>query len=127
MYSASNSLTGVYRKLLEPLGLTYTQFIVLMVLWEKDGISISELADRTGLSNATMTPLLKRMEQKGFITRKRLSDNERQKTIVLTKVGSELSKKSVDVTVEAFKSTSLSKKQAEDVIAICQQIVRSTS
>ena len=56
LYSASNQLTSIYRKLLEPLDLTYTQFIVLMALWEKDDISISELADKAGLGKATMTP-----------------------------------------------------------------------
>ena len=67
LYSASNHLTSIYRPLLESLGLTYSQFIVLMALWEKDNISISQLAKNTKLSKATMTPLLKRLEQKELV------------------------------------------------------------
>ncbi|MEM7316007.1 MAG: MarR family transcriptional regulator, partial [Planctomycetota bacterium] len=60
LYSASNRLTNIYRPILESMGLTYTQFVTLMALWEKDDVSISQLAQTTGLSKPTMTPLLKR-------------------------------------------------------------------
>ncbi len=127
LYSASNHLTSIYRPLLEPLGLTYTQFIVLMALWEKDNISISELAKRTKLSKATMTPLLKRLEQKELIERQMLAGNERQKNIALTVSGRELSKKSLKITEQAFCMSKLSKEQAQTVIDICQQLVNPES
>ena len=79
LYTASSRLTSIYRPLLDPLGLTYPQFIVLMALWEEDNVSITSLAEKAGLSNATMTPLLKRLESKKLIERKTLESNERQK------------------------------------------------
>ena len=124
LYSASHHITGIYRPLLEPLGLTYTQFIVLMALWQEDNISITDLAGKTGLTTATMTPLLKRLEQKGFIRREIPVDNERQKNIVLTDAGHELSLKSAEITDQAFCTTGLSKKQASDLISLCHKLVR---
>ena len=123
LYSASSQLTSIYRSLLEPLGLTYTQFIVLMALWEQDNISISELAIKAGLGKATMTPLLKRLEKKELIHRKILPDNERQKVITLTESGRQLSQHSMEITEQAFCATGLSKQQANDMIKHCQDIV----
>ncbi len=117
-------MTSIYRPLLDPLGLTYTQFVVLMALWEEDGVSISHLAERAGLSKATMTPLLKRLEQKQLIQRQMLSDNERQKNIVLTEAGRELSLQSVEITEKAFCATGLSKQQADEMIALCKLITK---
>ena len=122
LYSASSHLTSIYRPLLEPLGLTYTQFIVLMALWQKDEISISQLAEQAGLSKATMTPLLKRLEQKGLILRKVLVDNERQKSIVLTEAGRDISLQSAEITNNAFCATGLTKQEASDMIALCKKI-----
>ena len=123
LYAASNQLTSIYRPLLEPLGLTYTQFIVMMVLWETDNISISLLAKKTQLSKATMTPLLKRLEQKKLIERQRLENNDRQKNIVVTSEGRALSKDSKRITEQAFCMSNLSKEQAKTVISLCQQLV----
>lgn len=122
LYSASNRITAVYRPLLEPLGLTYTQFVVLMALWEEDNISISRLAGRAGLSKATMTPLLKRLEQKGLIRRNVLPDNERQKAIVLTDAGRKLSRKSGDITSKVFCATGLTMQEATNMIRLCKRI-----
>ncbi len=123
LYAASNQLSKIYRPLLAPYDLTYTQFIVLMALWKGDGISITELAKRTGLSKATMTPLLKRLEEKKFIERQWLAGNERQKHIVLTAAGQEMALHSGEITEQAFCATTLSKAQAQNIIALCQQIV----
>lgn len=123
LYSASSRLTSIYRPLLDSIGLTYTQFIVLMALWEKDDISISHLAEKAGLSKATMTPLLKRLEQKQLIHRTVLANNERQKSITLTESGRELSLQSAAITEQAFCSTGLSKQQASDIIGLCKKIV----
>lgn len=122
LYSAANHLTGIYRPLLDPLDLTYTQFIVLMALWQEDNLPISQLAIKVGLSKATMTPLLKRLEQKKLILREIPEDNERQKNIVLTEEGRALSLQSAEVTEKAFCATSLTKKQADTLIALCREI-----
>jgi len=87
LYSASSRLNAIYRPILASYGLTYTQFIVLMALWENDSVSISYLAKTTGLTSATMTPLLKLLEKKKFITREIMTGNERQKNIALTPEG----------------------------------------
>ena len=122
LYSASNRITSVYRPLLEPLNLTYTQFVVLMVLWQKDNISITRLAEEAELSKATMTPLLKRLEQKGLIHRALLPDNERQKSITLTEAGRKLSRKSGDITNKVFCATGLTVQEANNMIRLCKRI-----
>lgn len=124
LYSASNRLTEIYRPILKPLNLTYTQFVVLMALWEKDNVSISQLANRTGLSKATMTPLLRRLEEKSLIKLERVPNNDRQKNVALTQAGQRLSTQSVAATEAAFCATGLTKQQAMDAIALCQQIAR---
>lgn len=123
LYSASNHLTSIYRPLLEPLDLTYTQFIVLMALWEEDQISISHLAEKAGLTKATMTPLLKRLEQKELISREMLEGNERQKNIALTTKGRALGKKSKAITDNAFCATGLSKQEADTLIALSKKLI----
>ncbi|NGN97415.1 MarR family transcriptional regulator [Grimontia sp. S25] len=124
LYSASNRVTSLYRQLLDPLGLTYTQFVVMMVLWKEDKLSITELASRAELSKATMTPLLKRLEQKGLIRRAALPDNDRQKSVVLTQEGIELSQNSADITDKVFCMTGLSAEEANTMISLCKKLGR---
>lgn len=124
VYAASHQLSSIYRSLLEPLDLTYTQFIVLMALWEEDDISISQLAEKAELTKATMTPLLKRLEEKGFIRREVPSDNERQKNVVLTESGRSLSRQSGAITRKAFIQTGLSESEAKQLMALCKKIAR---
>jgi len=123
LYSASSSVTSIYRSLLKEFDITYTQFIIMMALWEEDNISISCLAKQAGLSKATMTPLLKRLEHKGLIERQTLRTNERQKNIVLTPAGHELSTHSLAVTDQAFCHTGLSKQEAKTLMALCHKLV----
>lgn len=122
LYSASNRLTAIYRPILEPLGLTYTQFVVMMALWENDGISITALASQTNLSKATMTPLMKKLESKSYIQLKRIADNDRQKSVTLTDSGKQLASESLKVTHEAFCAAGISLEEAQSVIDICRKI-----
>ena len=122
LYTTTNKITSIYLTLLEPHDLTYTQFVILMLLWEKDGISISQLAKKAQLTKATMTPLLKRMEQKGLIQRQMLSDNERQKSIVLTEQGKQLSDYSLEITEKVFCGTGLTNDEAATIILLCNKI-----
>ena len=87
LYSTSSQITQAYRSLLQPLKLTYPQFVVMMALWEKDNITVTLLAERVGLSKATMTPLLKRLELLGYANRELSAGDERQKYITLTEEG----------------------------------------
>lgn len=87
LYSTGLALNKVYRKLLAPLGLTYPQYLVMLVLWERDGVTVSEIGERLFLDSATLTPLLKRLEAAGLITRTRAKSDERQVVIGLTAQG----------------------------------------
>ena len=78
LYAASRKIINAYTPYLKPLGITYTQYITFMVLWEKDSIPVRELCTRLHLDNGTLTPLLKKMEEQGFITRHRDSGDERK-------------------------------------------------
>lgn len=123
LYAASNQITRVYRALLTEVDLTYPQFMVLMSLWEKDGVSITELATKTGLGKSTMTPLMKRLEEKQLITRTVVDNNERQKCITLTEKGRELSSHGPSITQRAFCSTHLTREEARGLMSTCFKLI----
>ncbi|PPU18329.1 MarR family winged helix-turn-helix transcriptional regulator [Xanthomonas arboricola] len=87
LYSANLAMHKLYRGLLKTLDLTYPQYLVLLVLWETDGRSVSEIGERLYLDSATLTPLLKRLQAAGLVTRTRAASDERQVIIALTDTG----------------------------------------
>lgn len=87
LYAASNAMTRIYRELLEPLGLTYPQYLAMLVLWEQAPLNVKTLGDRLQLDSGTLTPMLKRMEQAGLVSRRRDPADERQLEITLTEAG----------------------------------------
>jgi DNA-binding MarR family transcriptional regulator len=87
LYHASRALTRAYAPLLEPLGLTYPQYLVLLVLWERDGVAVKAIGERLALDSGTLTPLLKRLAQQGLVERRRGEDDERVVRIHLTSAG----------------------------------------
>ena len=93
LYSASLAMTKLYKPLLDRIGLTYPQYLVMLVLWEQDGVTVSELGERLFLDSGTLTPLLKRLEAAGLVTRKRAVDDERQVIVGLTRQGRDLREK----------------------------------
>ena len=92
LYSSSLAMTKLYKPLLAPLGLTYPQYLVLLVLWEHDSQTVSALGERLNLDSGTLTPLLKRMEQAGLLQRMRDAQDERRVLITLTREGRALKK-----------------------------------
>ena len=90
LYACAKEVVRRYREPLEPLGLTYTQYIVMMILWEYGGMTEGELGKIIHLESGTLAPLLKRLEKQGFIVRSRLESNERKLSIELTDKGLEL-------------------------------------
>lgn len=90
LYRASMEINRTYKPLLDALGLTYPQYLVLSALWEADGLSISTIGSRLSLESSTITPLVKRLEQAGFVERQRSSQDERQVHVNLTKAGREI-------------------------------------
>lgn len=87
LYAVSRLMTRLYQPLLDPLGLTYPQYIVLMILWADAPCTVSHIGKRAQLASNTLTPLLKRLEQLGFVTRDRASEDERVVKIGLTEAG----------------------------------------
>ena len=87
LYSSSLAMTKFYKPLLEPLGLTYPQYLALLVLWENDGLAVGDLGQRVFLDSGTLTPLLKRMEVAGLVERRRASDDERRVIVTLSSRG----------------------------------------
>lgn len=90
IYSATIAINRAYKPLLDQLGLTYPQYLVLHALWETDGLTITAIAERLALEPSTITPLVKRLEQAGFVTRLRNPDDERQVRVSLTPKGAEM-------------------------------------
>lgn len=97
VYTASRALTRAYGPLLEPLGLTYPQYLVLLVLWQDDGLSVKQLGERLALDSGTLTPLLKRLEQQGLVERRRSVEDERVVNVFLTSAGKALKTKAKKV------------------------------
>ena len=90
LYSASLAMTKLYKPLLDAIGLTYPQYLAMLVLWEQDGPTVSELGERLSLDSGTLTPLLKRMEAAGLVQRQRDPQDERRVRIALTSAGQAL-------------------------------------
>ena len=97
LYSASLAMTKAYKPLLEPLGLTYPQYLVMLVLWEGDGVTVSQLGERLTLDSGTLTPLLKRLEALGLVQRLRDAADERRVLLQLTPAGRRLKARAVAV------------------------------
>lgn len=93
LYSANLAMNKVYRKQLAELSLTYPQYLVMLVLWERDGLTVSELGEKLYLDSATLTPLLKRLQQSGLVSRTRSTEDERQVLIGLTEEGKSIQQK----------------------------------
>lgn len=93
LYSTSLAMTKLYKPLLADLGLTYPQYLVMLALWERDDVTVSELGERLFLDSGTLTPLLKRMETAGFLLRSRSAQDERRVQITLTSAGRALKSK----------------------------------
>ncbi|HEY1231193.1 MAG TPA: MarR family transcriptional regulator [Ramlibacter sp.] len=90
LYSASLAMTKLYKPLLDELGLTYPQYLAMLALWEEDGLSVSQLGERLRLDSGTLTPLLKRLEAQGLVSRLRAVEDERRVHLMLTAAGRKL-------------------------------------
>jgi DNA-binding MarR family transcriptional regulator len=97
LYSSSLAMTKMYKPLLDPLGLTYPQYLVMIVLWEGDGLTVSDLGARLSLDSGTLTPLLKRLELAGLLQRQRDSVDERRVLLHLTLAGRALKQRAAQV------------------------------
>ena len=116
MYACSRKIVGSYTPYLKPLGLTYTQYVVMMVLWEHETVNVGQLGDILRLDAGTLTPLLKRLEKAGYVTRERSKEDERITIISITKEGEALKEQCKDIPLQiASKGSPLSEKEAKEL------------
>lgn len=123
LYSAANAMVRAYRPLLAALDLTYLQYMVLLILWEQDGISVTTLGNKLHLDSGTLTPLLKRLEAKGLISRKISSKDERVKCLFLSEAGHALRQKATDIPQQILCKTALSLEELQRLKQQCDQLL----
>jgi MarR family transcriptional regulator, organic hydroperoxide resistance regulator len=111
LYAATIAVNRTYKPMLDQLGLTYPQYLVLSTLWEQDGLAVSAIADRLSLESSTITPLVKRLEAAGFLTRKRNARDERQVLVSLTVKGRSLELKTACLTDKLLERSGLTPDQ----------------
>lgn len=123
LYACSKAVISHYKPLLEEFDLTYTQYITMMVMWEQKKINIKELGACLYLDSGTLTPLLKKLEAKGYLNRTRSTDDERSVIIELTEEGKKLKNKMVKVPESMGSCVNLSEKDAKDLYRILYTIL----
>lgn len=123
LYSAANAIVRAYRPLLDQLDLTYLQYMVLMVLWQESCLNVKELGQRLRLDSGTLTPLLKRLEAKGFVERTRSEVDERMRMISITKAGRALQSKARDIPHKLACTIGLPAARGEQLKKLCEQLL----
>ena len=123
LYAAARNVTGLYTPWLRPLGLTYTQYIALLALWEEDGISVSALGERLMLDNGTLSPLLKKLEAAGLVERRRSSEDERVVVLTLTDEGRALQEKAKDVPAHVAGCIELQPEKAQALYGLLYELL----
>lgn len=119
IYSASLAMTRLYQPLLEPLGLTYPQYLVMLVLWEHDGLTVSQIGERVMLDSGTLTPLLKRLEAAELLRRTRDTVDERRVIITLTETGRTLKRQAASVPENVMCATACN---LDELVALTAQL-----
>ena len=123
LYAAARSVVSLYTPYLKPLGLTYTQYIVFLVLWEQDGLTVGELCDRLMLDNGTLSPLLKKMQQAGYVERRRSEEDDRVVHITLTEEGRALQERAKDVPVKVGGCIDLPPEKAQTLYELLYELL----
>ena len=123
LYAAARKVVNAYTPCLKPLGMTYTQYIVCLVLWESEKITVGDLCRKLHLDCGTMTPLLKKMEEAGWITRIRSREDERVVTVKMTEQGWALREQVKDVPAQVGSCVCLSKEDALNLYTLLYQLL----
>ncbi|WP_342148750.1 MarR family transcriptional regulator [Methylorubrum sp. SB2] len=127
LYAAAHRMTKSYRPMLERMGLTYPQYLVLLVLWESDGITVSEIGRRLRLDSGTLTPVLKRLEASGFLSRSRRQSDEREVEISLTEEGRALRAQAVAVRQSVMCQLNMSEPEIQAMRADLNALIENLS
>ena len=123
LYVIAKEITGLYRPFLDELDITYPQYLVMMVLWENDGLPVNHIGEKLYLDSGTLTPLLKRLEGKGFIERKRKKEDERVVEVFITEPGKALRTKACEIPEKIYKKIDVSQQDWIDLKKSVQKIL----
>jgi len=119
LYACGRKIVNAYTPYLKPLGLTYTQYIVFMVLWEKESVTVGQIGSTLHLDAGTLTPLLKHLEKEGYIVRSRSKEDERVTVVSITDKGNALKEKCKDIPLKlAERNSVLSEKEAKQLYSL---------
>lgn len=124
LYTASRLVVQAYTPLLKSLNLTYPQYLVLLILWEKDGISVGQITARLYLDTNTVTPLLKRMESEGWLFRERSKSDERKVEVRLTEKGREAKKKAVEIPNQLVQGLTCSSETLQELKTLLDKLIQ---
>ena len=124
LYAVSKEIIAKYHDYLKDIDLTYTQYVVMMVLWKEKSLNVKALGEKVRLDSGTLTPLLKKLEKKGFITRNRDKEDERNVIISLTEEGDKLKDKALDIPYKMGKCVPLSSEEAKTLYDILYKLLR---
>ena len=124
LYACSRETIKLYKPYLDELDLTYTQYIAMMVLWEKETVTVKELGEALYLDSGTLTPLLKKMEAKGLITRRRSEQDERSLIVRLTDEGMALRERAVDIPRQVASCVQLEPEEAKELYRILYKLLK---
>ena len=123
LYAAAREIVGLYTPYLKPLGLTYTQYLVFLVLWEKDGITVGEICEKLILDNGTLSPLLKKMEKDGFLEKARIKEDDRVVIVSLTEKGKEMQQKAKDVPKSVAGCVNLPQEKSQTLYTLLYELL----
>lgn len=123
LYACSKEIIKRYKPFLEKIDLTYTQYITMMVLWDKKELNVKDLGKYLFLDSGTLTPLLKKLENKGYITRNRSNSDERNVIITITNLGLNLKEKAKKIPIELSKCINLDDKETLDLYKLLYKIL----
>jgi DNA-binding MarR family transcriptional regulator len=123
LYAASKDVVSKYTPYLDEINLTYTQYIAMMVLWEKERVGVGELGSYLHLDSGTLTPMLRRLEEKGFVRRERNKADERAVTIILTRAGEDLKELAIKIPEQVGSCISLSPEEAQTLYQLLYKML----
>ena len=123
LYAASRNVISLYTPWLKPLGLTYTQYIVFLVLWEQDVLTVGQLCERLMLDNGTLSPLLKKMQQAGYIERNRSEADDRVVLVTLTEAGRALREQAKEIPAQVAACIDLPPEKAQTLYALLYELL----
>ncbi|SFQ50505.1 DNA-binding transcriptional regulator, MarR family [Lachnospiraceae bacterium XBB1006] len=126
LYACSKEVVRKYKPMLDSLDLTYTQYITMMLMWEYENLSVKQLGERLYLDSGTLTPVLKTLEKKGYVSRKRDKKDERVVMVSVTKSGMDLREKALEVPIKMGQCISLTKEEGQQLYQLLYKLLKNS-